>query len=187
MGNRVAPPLLVVIAGPQASGKSTLAGALASDLRNNGEQVALVELDAIAAMALPTLPNWSEAHRIFQEVVTQWMSASLSVVIAEGSGCHDEVIELRRISPDMSRVVVVATTTTVGTAHVRALADPDRGISKDRAFLERIYTAWPVELELISPDLTLDTGTEPLPQCVERLREFITRRITDAQGDRRED
>ena len=55
---------LVLLVGPQASGKSTLATALSEELRRRGELVALVELDQIAAMALPTLPNWDIATHI---------------------------------------------------------------------------------------------------------------------------
>lgn len=58
------PLALVAVAGPQASGKSALARALSAELRRQGELVALVELDQIAAMALPTLPDWDTAQQI---------------------------------------------------------------------------------------------------------------------------
>ena len=57
---------IIIIAGPQASGKSTLATAMSAELRRRGERVALVELDQIAAMALPTLPSWDAVHQIFE-------------------------------------------------------------------------------------------------------------------------
>lgn len=70
--NRGMAAALLVIAGPQASGKSTVARALADDLRAHGKSVALVALDDIAEMALPTLPEWDAAHGIFASVVAQW-------------------------------------------------------------------------------------------------------------------
>lgn len=66
MDNNEVPLTLVIVAGPQASGKSTLAAALSAELRHRGERVALVELDQIAEMAIPTLPSWDVAHHIFE-------------------------------------------------------------------------------------------------------------------------
>lgn len=57
MGTHRGVTALIIIVGPQASGKSTLAAALSRKLRDQGEDVALVELDQIAAMALPTLSS----------------------------------------------------------------------------------------------------------------------------------
>ncbi len=62
----------VLLVGPQASGKSTVARALCKELRQQGELVALVELDQIAEMALPTLPSWDTAARIFAMVAGEW-------------------------------------------------------------------------------------------------------------------
>lgn len=48
---------LVLIAGPIAAGKSAVSRALAESLRADGTRLALVELDQIADMARPTLPD----------------------------------------------------------------------------------------------------------------------------------
>ena len=81
------PPLVyVVIAGPQASGKSALTVALSDELRGQGERVAAVELDQIASMALPTLPGWEVAHQITEAVAGLWLRAGMTCVIVEGVG-----------------------------------------------------------------------------------------------------
>lgn len=74
---------LVLIAGPIAAGKSAVSRALAESLRAGGTRLALVELDQIADMARPTLPDWTDAHRIFASVTAQWLDAG-AVPLAEG-------------------------------------------------------------------------------------------------------
>lgn len=151
-------PVLVAIAGPQASGKSTIAAALGRALRDNGDRVAVIELDAIAAMALPTLPGWDTAHGIFEAVTGLWLLADLTVVVAEGSGSAAEVDRLVAAAPADVDVITVALTTDLESAYARALSDPTRGISKQYDFLETVYARWPAELERIDPDLLLDTS-----------------------------
>lgn len=51
-------PALIAISGPIASGKSALAKALSAELRSRGSSVALTDLDTVAEMTLPTLPEW---------------------------------------------------------------------------------------------------------------------------------
>ncbi len=160
------PPSLVVIAGPQASGKSTLARALADRLRERDERVALVELDQIAGMALPTLPSWQRAHELFEAVTALWARSELTCVIAEGSGSAGEVAGLLTQAQPGAATLTVATTTTLESAFDRAQADPTRGVSKELAFLREVYTAWPPELERMHPDVVVDTGSAPLDACV---------------------
>ncbi|MFT3888404.1 MAG: hypothetical protein QM713_09630 [Arachnia sp.] len=167
------PLAFVVIAGPQASGKSTLAKALADGLRADGERVALVELDQIAAMALPTLPGWDTAHRIFESVVGSWLGSDLTCVVAEGSGSADEVAGLRALAPAGVATLTVATTSTFDVAFSRAQADPTRGISRDHGFLSGVYERWSDELARINPDVVIDTGAVGLDQGVELVRTAI--------------
>lgn len=168
--------VLVVVAGPQASGKSTVAPALGEALRGRGERVAVVELDALAAMALPTLPSWDVAHEVFEAVVGLWARSGLTCVIAEGSGHAAEVERLLRQVPPGGVALTVAVTTSVETAYGRAQADPTRGVSKDRAFLQRVYEHWPSELELLRPDVLLDTDHLDVAQCVTAVVQEVERR-----------
>ncbi|GAB2602011.1 hypothetical protein [Pseudactinotalea suaedae] len=169
------PLALVVLVGPQASGKSALASSLAAHLRGQGERVAVVELDQVAAMALPTLPSWETAHRIFETVTGMWARADLTCVIAEGSGEPDEVSGLLRQTPPDAVAITVATTAPFEVALARAQADPTRGRSKDRDFLSRIYDAWPDKMAAIDPSLVIDTSAHTLAECVERVRSAVDR------------
>ncbi|WP_128497333.1 AAA family ATPase [Labedella populi] len=162
------PLALVIVVGPQASGKSTVAAALAAELRRRGERAALVELDQIAAMALPTLPNWEAAHRIFETTVGLWARTGLTCVIAEGSGSEDEVSRLRRQAPSGAVIVVVVTTVTLEAAFARAHMDPTRGISREWDFLNGVYEKWADELVRIGPDVVIDTSRLTVEQGVRR-------------------
>lgn len=163
-------PVVVLLAGPQASGKSTLALGLTDELRRGGESVALVELDQIAAMALPTLPTWTVAHRVFELVVGEWARSTLSCVIAEGSGSKSEVSALRAALPTGAPVVTVAVTASLSTAFARAQQDGSRGVSRQYEYLEAVYQRWPVELARLDADIILDTDSLSVPEAVERLR-----------------
>jgi len=164
---------IIIIAGPQASGKSTLATAMSAELRRRGERVALVELDQIAAMALPTLPSWDAAHQIFETATGLWARTDLTAVIAEGSGSHDEVLRLQTQAPPGAVIVTVATTVALETAIARAQADPTRGVSKDQSFLSRVYQQWPEELNRMDPDLLVDTGHCTVEEAVEHVNARI--------------
>lgn len=170
----VASPLaLVIVAGPQASGKSTLAAALSADLRQRGERVALVELDRIAEMAQPTLPSWEAAHRVFEVTTGLWARTELTCVVAEGSGSEDEVSRLRSQAPPSAVVVTVATTTTFEIAFARAQSDPSRGISREHDFLSRIYRSWPEECLRMNPDVAIDTSIHSTAEGSRRVRAAI--------------
>ncbi|MFC4243399.1 hypothetical protein ACFOYW_08440 [Gryllotalpicola reticulitermitis] len=176
------PPLaLVVIAGPQASGKSTVAVALSEALRRAGESVALVELDRIAAMALPTLPSWDTAHHVFELVVARWARSDLSCVIAEGSGAAEEVARLLAQLPEGAVAVTAVTTAPFDLALVRAQADPTRGISRERSFLYEVYERWSHEVDRIESDVLLNTADLDPDQCVERVMDAIA--AARAAGD----
>jgi chloramphenicol 3-O-phosphotransferase len=167
------PLALVLIAGPQASGKSTVATALSAELRWRGERVALVELDQIAAMALPTLPSWEAAHHVFETTVGLWARTDLTCVIAEGSGSEEEVGRLRLRAPEGAAVVTVATTVPFEAAYARALVDPTRGVSKEHAFLSGVYERWADELTRIDPDVTIDTAEVTVKDGVRRIASAI--------------
>lgn len=180
MDAAAAPSTLVVIVGPQASGKSTVAAALGAAMRADGVPTAVVALDEIAAMALPTLPSWEVAHRIFESVTGHWLSSGLACVIAEGSGSSAEVAGLHRQAPLETAVVAVATTAPFDVALARAQADPTRGVSNQRDFLRRVYDQWPSQLAAIAPDLLIDTSTMTVDEAVRAIGAVVTR----AHGDR---
>ena len=170
---RPAPTRLLLIVGPIAAGKSTLARRLTDALREAGQQIALVELDAIADMARPTLPDWADAHRIFTSVTAQWLDAGLDLVIAEGPSSRREVEEVRKDVPAGTPVVTVVLTSSFETAYSRALADPTRGISRQHRFLSQQYRRWAEELPRIDHDLLLDTETTSPEECIRQILSLL--------------
>jgi energy-coupling factor transporter ATP-binding protein EcfA2 len=157
---------IVLLVGPQASGKSTLASALGEELRRRGELVAVVELDQIAAMALPTLPGWDNAAHIFGLVAGQWARTDLTCVIAEGIASQEEVSNFLAHVPTAAALITIAVTTTFEAAWVRAQADPSRGTSRDHRFLRERYEWWSNEMARIDSDLLLDTSVVSVAQGV---------------------
>ena len=143
---------LVLIIGPIASGKSTLATTLAEKLRSSGEAVAVVGLDTVAEMALPTLADWTWAHEVHGQLVGAWLEKPIPTVIAEGPETPEEVEQImRHVGSDVS-VRKVLITTRYETALARATADPTRGQSKDPEFLRRMHRRF----EQTRPDLAYD-------------------------------
>ncbi|MDN5724488.1 MAG: chloramphenicol phosphotransferase CPT family protein [Propionibacteriales bacterium] len=167
------PPSLVLIAGPIAAGKSAVSRRLADDLRVSGQQVALVELDALADMARPTLPDWTVAHRIFASVTGQWLLADMDVVIAESVSNRAELQLVLGHVPVGTPVLTVAVSCRFEVALERALADPTRGISRDADFLRGVHEQWAEESPLFPVDLALDSGTTPLAESVRRIRSAL--------------
>lgn len=161
---------LVLIAGPIAAGKSAVSRALAETLRSDGHLLALVELDQIADMARPTLPDWADAHRIFASVTTQWLDAGLDLVIAESVSSRSELDRVLRNVPAGTPQLTVVLTCDVDTARHRALADPTRGVSRQEDFMRRVHAAWALQLPQIPADLVLDTASLPLTESVRRIR-----------------
>ncbi|MFE7507469.1 AAA family ATPase [Promicromonospora sp. NPDC057488] len=130
---------LVMISGPIAAGKSTLAGELVQMLRREGSSVALTDLDTVAEMALPTLPSWDQAHGIHAQLVGAWLRTGVDVVVDEGTSTADEVQQVLDQVPEGVEVVHVVLTADFDASLVRAQADPGRGISKDPAFLRAAH------------------------------------------------
>lgn len=164
------PTILVLIAGPIAAGKSAVSRALADALRADGHRLALVELDQIADMARPTLPDWADAHRIFASVTSQWLDAGLDLVIAESVSSRDELDVVLGGVPAGTPLQTVVLTCDIDTALGRVLADPSRGISRQESFLRRVHAEWAQQLPQIPADLILDTAAVPLTQSVHRIR-----------------
>lgn len=150
-----------------------MARALSDDLRRQGELVALVELDQIAAMALPTLPDWARAAHIFGLVAGAWARTELTCVIAEGISTREEVSNFVGQLPEAVVLMTVAVTTSFDVALVRAQSDPTRGISRDPDFLRARYAEWLRELPRIDADLLLDTSEVSVEQGVRLIAEAI--------------
>ena len=176
------PAVIVLIAGPIAAGKSVVSRRLAEDLRRAGRQIALVELDALADMARPTLPDWADAHRIFALVTGQWLRAGLDTVIAESVSGHQELDQVLQDVPAGTPVLTVVVECPADIALERALADPTRGISRDPGFLREAHARWALEREMISADVVLETGVTSLEESVSRIQAALMEVLAEASA-----
>lgn len=160
---------LVLVVGPIASGKSTLATRVARRLRADGETVAVVPLDTVAEMALPSLPDWSWAHAAHGRLVGAWLDTPITTVIAEGLETPDEIALLLEQVPDGVAPFTVLLTTSYEGALVRAQADPTRNLSRDPEFLARMHARFARTRDEIAHDLLLDTESASADALAERV------------------
>lgn len=147
---------LVMISGPIAAGKSTLAVELARLLRTKGSSVALTDLDTVAEMALPTLPDWAWAHHIHARLVGAWLATGIDVVVDEGTSTVDEVRQVLAEVPAGVEVFHVVLTADYDRSLARARGDSGRGLSRDPDFLRAAHLSFAQELPDLPCDLRLD-------------------------------
>ncbi|MGX9898970.1 AAA family ATPase [Arthrobacter sp. SA17] len=164
---------LVLIIGPIASGKSTLADTLAGMLRSSGEAVVVIGLDTVAEMALPTLADWTWAHEVHGRLVGAWLEKPIPTVIVEGPETPEEIeYVMAHVGPDV-RVQKVLITTRYENALARAVSDPARGLSKDPEFLRQMYQRFERTRAHIFHDLEFDTGAMSSNEIAQRIIEGL--------------
>ena len=168
----------MLITGPIAAGKSTLASAVVDRLREQGRTVAIVDLDTVAEMALPTLPDWEWAHEIHADLVGAWTTRPLDVVVDEGSSTPGEVAQILAATPGGVPVLRVLLIADVERSWERAQGDPTRGLSKDRDFLGRTYDAYARVLPELSHDLLLDVEATTIEERCDAVVGEIRRRLS---------
>jgi tRNA uridine 5-carbamoylmethylation protein Kti12 len=155
--------VLIVITGPIASGKSTIAGALARELERRGATAAVIDLDLVYEM-LSRGPKdndiyWRLARRAAAALADSLLEDGVSIVIAEGEFLTAEHRE--EILNDVNRAEkakVVTLRTSFEVALRRAQGDPTRSVSRDPRFLREHYDAAYLALQRApATDLVLDT------------------------------
>ncbi len=162
-------PTLIVISGPIASGKSTLASAVVAELRDRGHVVALTDLDTVAGMALPSLSDWEQAHRVHAQLVGAWLRTEVDVVVDEGTSTRHEVELILTQVPDGIRVRQVVLTADFERSLQRAQSDPTRGLSRQRDFLYADHRRYADELPHLPSDLRLDVEGRTPPDLARRV------------------
>ena len=155
--------IVVVITGSIATGKSTLGRALAVELNERGSDSAVVDLDLVYEMLDPGRgaktdeAHWSDARRLAGKIAAG-LGERRSAVVVEGEfGTDVQRAEFCDELPHEWRASFVTLTVDFDEAWRRAMADPTRGISKDKDFLAAHYRA----LGDVRPDdgdFVLDTG-----------------------------
>jgi Zeta toxin. len=167
--------LVIVVCGPIASGKSSLAIGVARAFERRALKAATIDLDLVYEMLEHTrAPKsdaaiWSRARRMAGALNDALLSDGIDVVIAEGDFLNEfersEFVSMLRA--DVS-VRFVTLTVPLETALLRVEQDPTRGISRDRSFLARHYEELAETLHRrLDDDLCLDTSNITIEQAAE--------------------
>jgi len=155
-------PQLVIITGPIAAGKNTVADKLTERLAGQGHTVVIADVDDIVAMVAPPGAGpaglWPVAHEAHGALVGQWMRSSLDYVVVVGPfHTAEEQAALTRWLPDDAAMLWVVIDCPVSVTLPRALADPTRGLSRDPGFHHRAHQRFRQMLPGIPADVTFDS------------------------------
>jgi shikimate kinase len=130
---------LVILTGPIAAGKNTVAARLAESLAGRGRTVVVADVDDVAAMEGPpgaaAAGLWFAAHEAHGALVGRWMRSTVDYVVAVGPiYTAEEQAAVTHALPDDAAVLWVVIHAPVSVTLARAQADPGRGISRDPDF-----------------------------------------------------
>jgi shikimate kinase len=172
--------MMIVITGPVASGKSTLARAVADDLASRGVPTAVIDLDVvhdrlIAAGSVPHATAWNRARAIAATEANGLRRRDIAVVIAEGSfnTATDRDAFERHLRPAAAPVYVMLRVS-YEEALRRARTDPTRGVSRDPGFLEPYFLAHVAALATAPPaDLVIDTERASVAEAVTAVTRLV--------------
>lgn len=160
---------MIMVSGPIASGKSTIARRAAVPARVAGWSVVLTDLDTVAEMALPSLADWEWAHRAHAALVGCWLRSGIDLIIDEGTCNRHEVDMILNQVPDGTEVRHVVLVADYEHSLARAQGDASRGISRDPQFLRADHHRFQLELSRLPCDLLLTVegmGVEELSQQI---------------------
>ena len=166
---------MIVICGPIASGKSTLARAVVRNLSARGVASAAIDLDHVYEMLEPgrgpkdDASTWSRARRIAARLVDALFGEGVEAAVAEGdfldAGERTEFVSALGTRPQLRFVTLDAP---VAVALARVAGDPSRGISRDPVFLARHYEdVGPLIRSGPESDLRLDTSTVSVDEAAD--------------------
>jgi thymidylate kinase len=153
---------LVVITGPIAAGKNTVASLMAQAVAGQGRSAVLVDVDDIAAMvAAPGAAAaglWFAAHQAHGALVGKWMQTAVDVVIAVGPiYAPSEQDALLEPLPEASVVHWVVIDAPVAVTLARAQAEPGRGRSREPQFHRAAHQRFRELLPAIPAAQTFDS------------------------------
>ena len=155
---------LLVLTGPIAAGKSTVATRLVERLVAAGRTVACSDHDEVARLGHApgglTGDHWAQAHVTHGALVGALLEQPFDLVVAHGPVYSaEETGALLAHVPPGTGVLRVLLTCPLGTAQDRVAADPERGLSRDPAFLAGTHARFWDLRPGIAADLVADTGT----------------------------
>ena len=156
-------PQLVILTGPLAAGKNTVADRLTQHLTGRGHTVVIADVDDVAAMVgrpgAGAAGLWFAAHESHGALVGQWPRSDVDYVVAIGPfwTAEEQAALTRTLPQDMPRLWVVIDAA-ISVTFARAQADPERGLSRDPGFHERTHGRFRKLLPTIPADAIFDSG-----------------------------
>jgi predicted kinase len=160
--------MVIVITGPIASGKSTVARELARELERAHVRVAVIDLDLLHDMLATDAPEsddatWALARHAAATLANTFLAEGVAVVVAEGSynkpgdrGAFAQHLDTR-VEP-----IFVTLRVSFEEALRRAQSEPSRGKSRDPAFLGPYFAAFDQALATVPvTDIVIDTERMP--------------------------
>lgn len=163
---------LIVINGPIAAGKSTVAQALGRQFRNAGRATAVVDLDELylmmSAKPMGDPRVWRRARRAAAALTDCFFASGIQIVVVEGAFWDESerapfVDALRwRGSPLFVTLLV-----SYDVAYRRVQGDSERSLSRSPDFLRRNNEEFAARLDrLRATDLVLDSDVQTPQQIV---------------------
>jgi len=178
--------MLIVICGPIASGKSTVARAIARLFERQGTEAAAIDLDVVYEMLehdcapKASLPTWGRARRAVAALTDALLQDGVGVVVVEGDFLTAEqrtefVTALRSsVAP-----VFVTVHVSIDLALQRVQRDPTRGISRDPRFLRRHYEQLEETVRSRpATDLVVDTASVSVDEAARTIAEWASGRAS---------
>jgi adenylylsulfate kinase-like enzyme len=155
-------PELVILTGPIAAGKNTVADELEHRLTGRGRTVVIADVDDVAAMVgrpgAAEAGLWFAAHEAHGALVGRWMRSAVDVVVAVGPiYAPAEQAALTRALPADASVLWVVIDAGVAVTLARAQADPRRGLSRDPDFHRAAHRRFRELLPMIPADRAFDS------------------------------
>jgi predicted kinase len=172
--------VLIVITGPIASGKSTIAGELARELERAGRRVAVIDLDLVHDMLTTgggrsDDASWAMARQAAASLANTFLETGIEVVVAEGSFSRPADRAAFTDHLDASAAPrFVTLRVSYEEALRRAQADPTRGRSRDPDFLRPYFATADREVAMTPPtDLVIDTEQVPAINAAVAIARFV--------------
>jgi adenylylsulfate kinase-like enzyme len=174
--------MVIVICGPIASGKSTVARVVAQLFERLGTEAAVADLDLVYEMlehdraAKDRLEKWSRARRAAAALTEGLLDDGVGVVVVEGDFLRQEE-RAEFLSALRSRVAPLFVTVhvSIDLALQRVQQDPTRGISRNPRFLRRHYEQLESAVRSRPPtDLIVDTGSVDVDEAARMIVEWTT-------------
>jgi predicted kinase len=156
--------MLLVVTGPIASGKSTIARAVAAEFEKRGPKAAAVDLDLIYEMLDPSRSPkndsaiWAQARRMSARLAAALLAEDVTVIVEGEFLTAADRAEFIDALPQRVEPRFITLSVPFEVALQRAGEDETRGLSRQPELLRAHYDATVELRDVPSTDLTLDTA-----------------------------